>query len=227
MSFQNVAAVSISAAALLAFAGPTHATVYVNSQAAYNAAAPTAVLIEDFEATGQASDTAIYASFSHNGVGYLGLAGSPAPNLFISSAGYTNYGAGVGPTTSKILTANGDESFVVTFASAVSAFGFDAYFNGLGPTTLNAFNGATLLDSVTTANAFDFKGHLGVAGVGPITSFTWVTTAGGQLNTGIDNLTTAQAIPEPATWALMVAGCAGLAGMARGRSRRQTDVRAD
>jgi len=79
---------------------------------------------------------------------------------------------------------------------------------------------STMLDSVTTTGTFDFKGHLGVAGVGPITSFTWVTTNGGQLNTGIDNLTTAQAVLETSTWALMALGFAGLAGMSRRRSRR-------
>jgi hypothetical protein len=192
--------------------------VFVNNQAAYNAAAPTAVLTEDFEATGQPADTVITASFSHNGVTYLGLAGSPGPNLVIASAGYTNFGAGVGTTTSKILTANGDESFVVTFASAVSAFGFDAYFNGLGPTTLNVFNGVSLLDSATTTGTFDFKGHVGVAGVGPITSFTWVTTQGGVLNTGIDNLTTAAVVPEPETYALMLAGLAAVGFVARRRN---------
>ena len=59
-----------------------------------------------------------------------------------------------------------------------------------------------------------------MAGVGAITSFTWVTTSGGQLNTGIDNLTTAQAIPEPSTYALMAFGLAAVAGLSRRRSRR-------
>jgi hypothetical protein len=220
MARHFLAPATLSAAALLAVSGAANATVYLNNQAAYNAAAPTAVLTEDFEATGQPLDTQIYPGFSNNGVTYLGLAGTPAPHVYIASAGYNNFGAGVGTTTSKILTANGDESFVVSFASAVSAFGFDAYFNGLGPTTLNVFNGVTLLDTLTTPGALDFKGHLGVAGVGPITSFTWVTTSGGQLNTGIDNLTTAQAIPEPSTYALMALGLAAVAGLSRRRLRR-------
>jgi hypothetical protein len=207
---------SAVATALLALASQANATVYLNNQAAYNAAASTAVLVEDFEATGQPLDTQLYAGFSHNGVTWLGLAGTPAPHVWIASAGYNNFGAGVGTTTSKVLTANGDESFVVTFASAVSAFGFDAYFNGLGPTTLNVYNGVTLIDSLTTPGGFDFIGHLGVAGDGAITSFTWVTTLGGRLNTGIDNLTTA-AIPEPSTYALMALGLAAVAGMSRRR----------
>lgn len=219
MTRHILARAALAAAALLALASPdASAMVFLNNQAAYNAAAPTAVLTEDFEATGQPLDTQLFAGFSHNGVSYLGLAGTPAPNVWIASPGYTNFGAGVGTTTSKILTANGDESFVVTFASVVSAFGFDAYFNGLGPTTLTVFNGSNVIDSLTTPGALDFKGHLGVAGDGSITSFTWVTTSGGQLNTGIDNLTTAQAIPEPGTWALMALGLATLAGAARRRN---------
>jgi len=219
MTCRLLATASIAGAALVAWAGSANATVFVNNQAAYNAAAPTAALVEDFEATGQPVDALITASFSHNGVTFLGLAGSPVPNLVIASAGYTNFGAGVGTTTTKILTANGDESFVVTFASAVSAFGFDAYFNGLGPTTLSVFNGISLVDSASTAGAFDFKGHLGVAGVGPITSFTWITTQGGVLNTGIDNLTTAAVVPEPSTWALLALGLAAMAGLSRRQSR--------
>ncbi len=212
---------SLAAAALLGIVGPADAVVFLNTEAAYNAAAPTAVLTEDFEATGQPSDTPLFAGFSNNGVTYLGLAGSPAPNVFIASAGYNNFGAGVGTTTSTILTANGDESFVVSFASAVSAFGFDAYFNGLGPTTLNVFNGVNLVDSLTTPGALDFKGHLGVASVGNITSFSWVTTSGGQLNTGLDELTTAQAaVPEPSAYVLMMLGLGAVTGLSHRRSRR-------
>jgi hypothetical protein len=220
MTHRYLAPATVAAAVLVALAGPANAMVFVNDEAAYTAAAPTAALTEDFEATGQPLDTQLFAGFSNSGVTYLGLAGTPAPNIWIASAGYNNFGAGVGTTTSKVLTANGDESFVVTFASAVSAFGFDAYFNGLGPTTLNVYNGVTLIDSLTTPGGFDFIGHLGVAGVGAITSFTWVTTSGGQLNTGIDNLTTAQAIPEPSTYALMAFGLAAVAGLSRRRSRR-------
>lgn len=208
------------AAGLLATASPVQAVVFLNDQAAYNAAVPTAVLTQDFEATGQLADTPLSPGFSHNGVSYVGLAGTPAPNVFIASAGFTNFGAGVGATTSKVLTANGDESFVVSFASVVSAFGFDAYFNGLGPTTLTVFNGLNPIDSLTTPGTLDVIGHIGVAGVGPITSFTWVTTNGAQLNTGIDNLTTAAPIPEAETWAMLMLGLAGLAGLSRRRSPR-------
>jgi hypothetical protein len=211
---------ALAAGILAALAGQAQATVFLNDQATYNAAAPTAVLTEDFETTGQQLDAAIYPGFSHNGVTFIGMAGVPSPHVWVASAGYTNFGAGVGTTTSKVLTANGDESFVVSFASAVSAFGFDAYFNGLGPTTLKAFNGATVVESLITPNdpTLNFKGHLGVAGVGQITSFSWVTTGGGVINTGLGNLSTAP-VPEPSTYTLMALGLMALVGLSRRRTQ--------
>ncbi len=214
MSRLTATRIAFASGALVAFLGQAHATVYVNNQAAYNAAAPTAVLTEDFEATGQPLDTAIFAGFTHNGVTFLGLAGTPGPHVWVASAGYNNFGVGVGTTGSKVLTANGDEAFRVTFASPVAAFGFDAYFNGLGPTILTVFNGASVVDTLVTSGGYDFKGHLGVAGAGTITSFTWITTDGGVLNTGMDNLTTAP-VPEPSTYALMLLGLAAVVRLSR------------
>ncbi|MEI6724167.1 MAG: PEP-CTERM sorting domain-containing protein, partial [Betaproteobacteria bacterium] len=43
------------------------------------------------------------------------------------------------------------------------------------------------------------------------------TTGGGQINTGIDNLRTAAAIPEPETYAMMLAGLSLLGFVARRR----------
>lgn len=55
----------------------------------------------------------------------------------------------------------------------------------------------------------------------PITRLRWVSTLGGQLNTGWDNIRIVgyeAAIPEPASWALMIAGF-GLVGGALRRRR--------
>ncbi len=203
----------------LALGATAHATVFLNNQAAYNAAAPSAALVENFEATGQPSNAVLGPSFSHNGVNYTSLVGVPGPNFVIAIPGYNNFGAGVGTLTTNVLAVNGDEAFQVSFDTPVSAFGFDAYFNGLGPTTLNIYSGATLLDTLTTASGLDFIGHLGVTSVGSITSFTWITTNGGQLNTGIDNLTTqdTQGVPEPASLALLGLALAAAARVSRKR----------
>ena len=220
MTHRYLAPATVAAAVLVALSGPANAMVFLNDEAAYTAAAPTAALTEDFEATGQPLDTQLFAGFSNSGVTYLGLAGTPAPNIWIASSGYNNFGAGVGTTTSKVLTANGDESFVVTFASAVSAFGFDAYFNGLGPTTLNVFNGVTLIDSLTTPGGLDFIGHLAR---GRRRRHHLVHLGHYQRRPAQHRYrqpTTAQAIPEPSTYALMAFGLAAVAGLSRRRSRR-------
>jgi hypothetical protein len=56
--------------------------------------------------------------------------------VWVASPGYTNFGAGVGTTTTSILTANGDEDFTADFSTPYFAIGFDTYFNGLGPTKM-------------------------------------------------------------------------------------------
>jgi hypothetical protein len=211
---KRLATIAPFAAACIALPAQS-ANVFINSEAAFLAASPTASLIEDFEATGQPTDTQIYNSFSHNGVTYIGHAGTPAANVYLASAGYNNFGAGVGTTTSTILVANGDESFEVLFSAPVTSLGFDTYFNGLGPVTVKLFNGATETFSFSV-DGYDHRGHLGFTNTGPVTSFTFVSTLGGRLNTGIDNLLTS-AVPEPSTYALMAVGLAAIGAMARRR----------
>ena len=79
MTHRYLAPATVAAAVLVALAGPANAMVFLNDEAAYTAAAPTAALTEDFEATGQPLDTQLFAGFSNSGVTYLGLAGTPAP----------------------------------------------------------------------------------------------------------------------------------------------------
>ncbi len=154
---------------------------------------------------------------------FTGLAGSPFPNVFVASPGYTNFGPGNNPTTTSILTANGDESFDVALSLAARTVSLDIYLNDLGPATLSFFNGATLLDAfdypadVNNANNFFNQSYTNLTN--PITRFTFSSTLGGQLNTGIDNVTISS-VPEPGAWAMMIAGF-GLAGAAlRHRTRR-------
>src|ERR1700682_2307321 len=84
--------------------GAVAAVVFYTTQASFNAAAPGATLIENF--SGAPIKDAPLATLVLPSGTYTGLAGSPFPNVFVSSPGYTNYGANVGTTTQYILTAN-------------------------------------------------------------------------------------------------------------------------
>ena len=196
----------------------------VAAVAASALATPAAALTvtEDFE-TLAPKDTPLPALVSPVGT-FTGLAGSPFPNVFIASPGYTNFGPGNNPTTSSVLVANGDESFEVSLAFAAQSLSMTVYLNDLGGATISAFNGANLLASFTFPADGDSSNNL--SGIGffvpkntPITRFTFVSVGGGQLNTGIDNVSIT-AVPEPATWAAMLAGFA-LAGFALRRQGRR------
>jgi hypothetical protein len=174
---------------------------FYTSEAAFVAAANPS-LLETFEAVAP-KDTALAVIVS-NGVTY-----SPTgigTNVWVASPGYPNFGAGVGVTTTSILTATGEEDFVGAFFSTpYMAVGFDAYLNGLGPATATFFNGATVLGSFSFPALQDNIAFLGIVSDTPITSFRWTGTLGGQLNTGIDNIQVSQ-VPEPSTLLLVGVG---------------------
>jgi len=159
-------------------------------------------------------------------VGVFNPIGGGAGNVFISSPGYNNYGTAVSPTTSSILTANGDEAFELLLAAPTQSISMDIYFNGLGPIFVEYFNGATLLGSynLNSGPGGMLLNQFGV-NFGPgtqITRMTFVSTLGGQLNTGIDNVTVdflRTGVPEPATWALLIAGFGVVGGAMRTRRR--------
>jgi hypothetical protein len=182
------------------------------------AAPAAAVVVEDFESAGP-KDTALASLVTAVGV-FTPIA--PGNNVWVASPGYTNFGPGLNPTTSSILTANGDEGFELIFPFVAKGFSTEVYLNDLGPAELKLYDGATLkftfiwaADGDDTNNLFS----IGVFGL-PVTRMTFVSTLGGRLNTGLDNisLTPLGAIPEPASWALMIGGFA-LAGAAMRRSK--------
>lgn len=116
-----------SSVALAAVAVPAQAASFYTDLASFQAANPSATLIEDFESvSGSQLDTALPSLTRSSGT-YIGLAGVPFPSVFVSSPGYANFGAGNNPTTSKILTGNGDESFNVLLASPTTAIGMNFF----------------------------------------------------------------------------------------------------
>ena len=213
--------VAITAFAL-GIASPAQAGVtFYETQATFNGAATTA-LLEDFS-TAPTKDAAL-ASLILHGVTYTGLAGSPFPNVFVTSPGYSNYGAAVGTTTDYILAANGDENILASFSTPYNAVGFNAFFNGLGDGTLTVFGaGSSVIGTFTFLGGFDpatglaDKGYLGFTSTAPIYGFEWDTTLGGELNTGFTNISVN--VPEPITLSLFGAGLAGAVAMRRRKSK--------
>lgn len=205
-------------AAAVLTSGPAMATDFYFDLVSFQTAVPSALLIEDFESVSGAQLDTVLPSLARASGTYVGLAGVPFPNVFVSSPGYVNFGAGNNPTTSKILTANGDESFNVLLASPTAAIGMNLFLNDFGPAEVRYYDQAdNWLGSISytvAADNFQFTGFRADPGQ-LIARFTFASTGGGILNTGIDNIYAAQkgGVPEPAAWAMMLTGF-GLAGAA-------------
>ena len=190
------------------------AITFYNSQSSFNTAIPT-TLLEDFTS---ATPDVNLTSLTLHGVTYTPLAGSPVNNVVVAKPPYNNFGAGVGDTTSYILTASGNEDFTANFSIPYHAVGFDTYLNGLGPATVQVYSGANLLGTFTYNANVDDKEYLGFMSSDPITSFRWTGTLGGQLNTGIGNISVS-AVPEPSTYLAGITAL-GILGLFGWRNRK-------
>ncbi len=210
-NFMRLILFALTAAASFPLAAAQAASFY-SSKAAFDAAVDT-VIVEDFESTGAAIETPL-AGLSHNGITIVGLAGVPFPNIYILGAGTTGMASGVPqPTTSQILSANGDEQFRITFDAPHHAIGFDVYLNGLGTAEVRYYNGTTVLDTYSfppTENDLTYLGYLGNA---EVTAVEFQSSVGSSINTAIDNI--ALDVPEPASFAVLALGCLGLATLRR------------
>lgn len=211
----------LSVVCSLALATPAAAQTYT-AKSLFLAAIGAPDYTETFETVPVAKDTPL-SSFLKAGIKYTGLAGLPTPNVWIASAGYNNFGAGLNPTSSSVLTGNGDESFLIDFITAQRAAGFDILNNGLGPVTTQFFNGSTLLATISGSGAagLSYNGYIAPTGVF-ITSAVYTSTGGGRINTGIDNLSVSAspvvATPEPSTLPLLAGGIVVLVGVRRLRA---------
>jgi hypothetical protein len=161
---------------------------------------------EDFESA-PVKDAALASLNTLVGT-FLPVAGG---NVFVSSPNYTNFGPGLNPTTSSILTASGPENFDWTLSFAAATVSLQIYLNDLGPALLSLYDGSdTLLASFSYAGDSDSTNNLISlsydAGADVITRATFVSTRGGELNTGLDNITIAQRgsteVPAPSALTL-------------------------
>ena len=147
-----------------------------------------------------------------------GLAGTPTANVYLAPPGYSNFGIGTNPTTATILTANGDEHFDVALLFAARSVRLDAWLNDAGPATLAFYNGNTLLDTISFAADADNLQHIAYRHPSaPVTRFTFQSTLGRLVNTGIGNIRITS-VPEPADWALLGIGFAVIGLLSRRRT---------
>jgi hypothetical protein len=236
-----VATASLCAAPVLA--APIIYQGAVGDRAAWLASVgASAIYTEDFQnvpACWQATPgcPAGATTLSRNGITYSPLAGDL---IVTGNILYQNFSAGVSYSVSEggtgtagqvpvgvgVLTAGGEEHFVVTFDTPVSVVAMDVLLNGRTDTRpvvdivpfVKFYNGSTLLGTVSWTTENDRR-FLGFIGDSEVTSFEFFTYAGSQVNTGIDNLVGAAlqtSVPEPGTLALLGLGLAGL-GLSRRR----------
>ncbi len=154
-------------------------------------------------------------------VGGPGAGGAPVVGFgyfdsVLSLNNSTNFGAGTdGYPTGQLIS--------VAFASAASgvSFTFNNYGdNSFSPSTYTAFdasNAVVSTGSLATVNGFSL---VNVAGSG-IKSLEITNGSGGGGNWiyGVGELSYTAGVPEPAAWALMIAGFGLVGGAARRRQR--------
>jgi len=215
MRYLNVAAMSVLLALVYQTSAVGAVSFFTSKTDLDNAVSTT--LVEDFESVAQKNTP--LTTFTHNGIKYTGLTGSPFANVVVVEPGSISFGAGVPqPTSTSILVGNGNEDFKAEFENPMRAVGFDTYYNGLGPVTIQAFGNSGLLDSFTVSPGTPQPNGIGYIGFvsdsEPITSFRFTSTSGDTLNTGIDNISIA-AVPEPAAYAVLLIGLGIVAAMRR------------
>jgi hypothetical protein len=228
---------AVIAAALSLSAAAAKAATFT-SLAAFQAAVPDAVLMEDFESRGPANTQLLSVLGTNQKFQSTLAAGSH--DLIIAANGHANFDIPGGKIDSQVLISMFSEAIRDTFTTAdhltaapVHAIGFDAYLTNSFTTTIRFFgaNPATTIATLTFSPDNDPNNNLQFVGFTSdldIGGFDFTTNGTDDFhNSGIDNiyalphgqLLPAGGVPEPASWAMMIGGL-GLAGMML-RSRRK------
>lgn len=201
---------------------------------AWSAANATVIDFEDLAvgATVSSQYAGLGVTFSPNA--FSGAGGPSGPSgpwatntdlTVVSSTGGDVGGLGTPPLVSGHilrsfsgwLNENGDPSFSISFASAITAFSMD--FAGVSTPSdvrLFAYNGATIVGLASGLSGGQFTLNLAAP------SITRVAVAPGSFNdwVGVDNISFTGAVagvPEPAAWLTMLLGFAGLGAALRAR----------
>ena len=213
----QVASVCILLAALgLATSPSTAATVtFYDNSAAFDAVAVT-TLRADFEGFSRSVDTpGIRNPYTEGGVTF-----SNPSNLYVAAP----LGAAVAvgdiefPMVSNVLTVSGNEDILMSFGGlAARAMGFDSFTNRFDAPVLSVYDlDDMLIGSYVLTQGRNSAGFVGISADVVIGSVRWLATGGGIKDTAIDNVRVGGfAIPEPATWALLLCGAAAAASARR------------
>lgn len=177
----------------------------------------TIITFDDLDAFEAATDTQVVEDFegwSSGGHGVTDLNGIHfTGSLYVCAPSCGNFG--MGATQSKVLTSNGDENFTLSFMEPVYQLGLDTYINAYGDGYLAVYD--SLGDFVATYTiSHDYRevGFFGLISDIGISAVNWTSTAGGSVNTGIDNIRLASgsvSVNEPQSWLMMCFAFAGLA----------------
>lgn len=237
-------ALKLSAAAAALAVAPWAVADPVNI-VSYASLTGTEVVDFDDIAGGPAPGTNYDANFVSRGVGFgehfLGqtvsfngdfdvISGAPSGGSLTLVAGAPNQNLNVFDFSSNVLTglgnagypnfnAIGEGAFSLTFSSGQSQFGFQLVGGDGGSAFISFYRAdGSLISALQVDNlANDFYGFSREGGVQDIVGITIYNNDGGGI--GFDNLKhdVKSAVPEPGTWALMLAGLAGVGGLARRR----------